>query len=85
MSRSAENGRRAEPESVPDFKEYPLETLKVATRGFNADLIVSESGEKAPNLVYKGKLEQNRLVAVKRFPKSAWPDAKGFSVKHSFT
>jgi BR-signaling kinase len=40
---------------------------------------VSESGEKAPNFVYKGRLDQNRWIAVKRFPKAAWPDPKGFA------
>ncbi|KAG0564746.1 hypothetical protein M758_8G131300 [Ceratodon purpureus] len=74
-----ENGKRAAPEAVPAFKEFSLETLKAATKGFSADLIVSESGEKAPNFVYRGKLDQNRIIAVKRFPKTAWPDAKGFS------
>jgi BR-signaling kinase len=74
-----ENGRQAEPEEVPAFREYSLESLKVATNGFNTDFIVSESGEKAPNCVYKGRLEQNRWIAVKRFPKAAWPDPKGFA------
>lgn len=69
---------------MPAFKEYSLESLKAATKGFSADLIVSESGEKAPNFVYRGKLDQNRIIAVKRFPKTAWPDAKGFSVILSF-
>lgn len=73
------NGKRAEPEAVPAFREFTLESLKTATKGFSADLIVSESGEKAPNFVYRGKLDQNRVIAVKRFPKTAWPDAKGFS------
>lgn len=83
VGRPAENGKRAEPESVPTFREYTLESLKAATKGFNAELIVSESGEKAPNSVYKGKLDQ-KLIAVKRFPFSAWPDAKGFAVLLSF-
>ncbi len=80
MSECAENGQQAEPEEVPAFREYSLESLKVATNGFNTDFIVSESGEKAPNCVYKGRLEQNRWIAVKRFPKAAWPDPKGFAV-----
>ncbi|CAM6094119.1 unnamed protein product [Calypogeia fissa] len=74
-----ENGRRLEPEAVPTFKEYSLEQLKAATNGFSSEYIVSESGEKAPNFVYKGRLEQSRWIAVKRFPKAAWPDAKGFA------
>ncbi len=85
MSECAENGQQAEPEEVPAFREYSLESLKVATNGFNTDFIVSESGEKAPNCVYKGRLEQNRWIAVKRFPKAAWPDPKGFAVCKSLT
>ncbi|KAG0556262.1 hypothetical protein M758_11G038400 [Ceratodon purpureus] len=74
-----ENGKRPDTETVPTFKEFSLESLKAATKGFSAELIVSESGEKAPNLVYRGKLDQNHIIAVKRFPKTAWPDAKGFA------
>lgn len=76
----SENGRRPEPEAVPAFKEYSLEQLKAATNGFSSEYIVSESGEKAPNFVYKGRLDQSRWIAVKRFPKAAWPDSKGFAV-----
>lgn len=63
---------------VPVFKEYGLNELRRATHEFSTDYIVSESGEKAPNVVYKGKLENNRLVAVKRFSKQSWPDAQQF-------
>ncbi|WVZ24539.1 hypothetical protein V8G54_003083 [Vigna mungo] len=63
---------------VPAFKEYGLSELRRATNEFNTDYIVSESGEKAPNVVYRGKLENNRLVAVKRFSKLSWPDAQQF-------
>ncbi|CAB4269974.1 unnamed protein product [Prunus armeniaca] len=40
------------------------------------EYIVSEHGEKAPNVVYKGKLENQRRIAVKRFNRMAWPDAR---------
>ncbi|KAK6143057.1 hypothetical protein DH2020_023405 [Rehmannia glutinosa] len=50
----------------------------IAKRGFNSDLIVSESGEKAPNVVYRGKLRSNSLVAIKRFSKQSWPDPQQF-------
>ncbi|XP_020227574.1 serine/threonine-protein kinase BSK2 [Cajanus cajan] len=63
---------------VPAFKEYGLSELRRATNEFSTDYIVSESGEKAPNVVYRGKLENNRLVAVKRFSKLSWPDAQQF-------
>ena len=66
---------------VPAFKEYGLIELRRATNEFSTDYIVSESGEKAPNVVYRGKLENNRLVAVKRFSKLSWPDAQQFMVR----
>ncbi|GKV06227.1 hypothetical protein SLEP1_g18131 [Rubroshorea leprosula] len=33
---------------------------------------------KAPNVVYRGKLKNNRLVAIKRFSRQSWPDRKPF-------
>jgi hypothetical protein len=63
------------------FREYSLEQLRAATSGFSSDNIVSEHGEKAPNVVYRGKLqEDNCWIAVKRFNKSAWPDSRQFLV-----
>lgn len=67
-------------DGVPAFKEFGLAELKAATKGFSSDLIVSESGEKAPNVVYKGKLDGGRFVAVKRFSRQSWPDAQQFVV-----
>ncbi|BFG31088.1 hypothetical protein CerSpe_173620 [Prunus speciosa] len=76
------NGDQAELEAqAPVFKEYSLEELRKATNGFSSECIVSESGEKAPNVVYRGKLDNNRLVAVKRFSKQSWPDAQQFVVE----
>ncbi|KAK9120677.1 hypothetical protein Syun_018294 [Stephania yunnanensis] len=63
---------------APAFKEYTLSELRSATSGFSADKIVSESGEKAPNVVYRGKLDNGRLIAVKRFSKQSWPDSQQF-------
>ncbi|MCL7035079.1 hypothetical protein MKW94_029253 [Papaver nudicaule] len=68
---------------VPVFKEYSLSELKQATNGFSSDKIVSESGEKAPNVVYKAKLDNSRFVAVKRFSKLSWPDAQQFIAEAS--
>lgn len=65
---------------MPAFKEFALAELRAATNGFNSELIVSESGEKAPNVVYRGKLKSNRLVAIKRFSKQSWPDPQQFVV-----
>jgi hypothetical protein len=68
-------------DGVPVFCEYSLDDLKAATDGFSPDRIVSEHGEKAPNVVYRGTLfETGRVVAVKRFSRSAWPDARQFLV-----
>ncbi|KAI9089904.1 hypothetical protein K1719_028874 [Acacia pycnantha] len=62
----------------PAFREYTFEQLKNATSGFAVENIVSEHGEKAPNVVYKGKLENQMRIAVKRFNRNAWPDARQF-------
>ncbi|GJT69881.1 probable serine/threonine-protein kinase [Tanacetum coccineum] len=60
------------------FKQFTLEQLRNATSGFAVENIVSEHGEKAPNVVYKGKLENQMRIAVKRFNRSAWPDSRQF-------
>ena len=65
-------------ESWVGFTEFTLDQLRSATSSFSPDNIVSEHGEKAPNVVYKGRTEDDRLVAVKRFNKSAWPDPRQF-------
>lgn len=67
-------------DQAPAFKEFGLSELRAATNGFSSELIVSESGEKAPNVVYRGKLRSNRLVAIKRFSKQSWPDPQQFVV-----
>lgn len=74
-----ENGSKYE-ESLPGFSEFSLEQLRAATSGFSSENIVSEHGEKAPNVVYKGKLDDDQWIAVKRFNRSAWPDARQFLV-----
>ena len=52
-----ENGAAGEDGSgVPVFAEYSLDELRAATDGFATDRIVSEHGEKAPNVVYSGTL-----------------------------
>ncbi|MCO5573238.1 hypothetical protein L7F22_027007 [Adiantum nelumboides] len=64
---------------VPPFKEFSLEQLRAATNGFSHANIVSEGGERALNVVFKGQLEDSQWVAVKRFPRTAWPDARQFA------
>ncbi|KAK7341642.1 hypothetical protein VNO80_24579 [Phaseolus coccineus] len=78
LSDNDDDGKRNEKDPRGGFSEYSLDQLRVATSGFSPDNIVSEHGEKAPNVVYKGMLEDDRLVAVKRFNKSAWPDSRQF-------
>lgn len=77
---SVENDENGEVDSLPVFREFTLEQLKNATSGFAVENIVSEHGEKAPNVVYKGKLENQRRIAVKRFNRMAWPDSRQFLV-----
>ncbi|KAG5032569.1 hypothetical protein JHK85_016551 [Glycine max] len=62
----------------PTFREYTLEQLKNATSGFVVENIVSEHGQKDPTVVYKGKLENQMRIDVKRFNKNAWPHALQF-------
>ncbi|KAK9920531.1 hypothetical protein M0R45_029086 [Rubus argutus] len=73
-------GSKTDKNSCPSFTEFSFDQLKAATSGFSSDNIVSEHGEKAPNVVYKGKLDNNsdRWIAVKRFNKLAWPDSRQF-------
>ncbi|GKV08010.1 hypothetical protein SLEP1_g19701 [Rubroshorea leprosula] len=70
-----ENGNDALPAG---FTEFSLDQLRAATSGFSTDNIVSEHGEKAPNVVYRGKLGDDQWIAVKRFNRSAWPDPRQF-------
>ncbi|MBA0711015.1 hypothetical protein Golax_010253 [Gossypium laxum] len=66
----------------PDFSEFSLAELKAATNNFSSDFIVSECGEKAPNVVYKGRLQNDnnrRWIAIKKFTRLAWPDPQQFA------
>ncbi|KAJ0587868.1 putative protein kinase RLK-Pelle-RLCK-XII-1 family [Helianthus annuus] len=71
-------GQQDYDKQVPAFKEFELTELRAATNGFSSELIVSESGEKAPNVVFRGKLKSNKVVAIKRFSKVSWPDPQQF-------
>ncbi|KAB5557753.1 hypothetical protein DKX38_008662 [Salix brachista] len=70
---------------VPSFTEFSFTDLRAATNNFSPEFIVSESGEKAPNVVYKGRLQNQNIsnnrswIAVKKFTKLAWPDPKQFA------
>ncbi|RDX75123.1 putative serine/threonine-protein kinase BSK3 [Mucuna pruriens] len=80
LSDNDDDLKRNEKDPWRGFSEYSLDQLRVATSGFSPDNIVSEHGEKAPNVVYRGRLQDDdhKLVAVKRFNKSAWPDSRQF-------
>ncbi|KAK1412849.1 hypothetical protein QVD17_34395 [Tagetes erecta] len=80
LNHAPENGGGEHAElNLPAFKKYTLDQIRVATGGFSMHNIVSEHGEKSPNVVYKGILEDDdRLIAVKRFNASAWPDTRQF-------
>ncbi|KAL2536486.1 (+)-neomenthol dehydrogenase [Forsythia ovata] len=54
---------QAEKNELPSFREFSWEELKYATNGFSSENIVSEHGEKAPNVVYKGLLENDQWNA----------------------
>lgn len=80
----SENEEKSEISDIPVFREFSVDQLRMATSGFAVENIVSEHGEKAPNVVYKGKLENQKRIAVKRFNRSAWPDARQFMVSRNF-
>lgn len=71
-------------EMVSTFSEFSFSDLKAATDNFNSNFIVSESSEKAFNIVYKGRLHNRKWIAVKKFSNVAWPDAKQFVVLSCF-
>ena len=75
-----ENGGKDESVSQPSFTEFKLDELRAAASGFSSENIVSEHGEKAPNIVYRGKLNDGRWIAIKWFHRSAWPDTRQFLV-----
>ncbi|CAJ1937444.1 unnamed protein product [Sphenostylis stenocarpa] len=66
---------------LPRFHEFTIDQLRRATSGFAVENIVSEHGEKAPNVVYKGRLDNQMRIAVKRFNRNAWPESQPFLVR----
>lgn len=77
---SSENEDKRGTNDLAHFHEYTFDELWKATSGFSVENIVSEHGEKAPNVVYNGKLANKMQIAVKRFNRSAWPDVRQFLV-----
>lgn len=80
ISCSEHEDNNIEGSGLPPFREYTIDQLRKASSGFAIENIVSEHGEKAPNVVYKGKLENQMRIAIKRFNKSGWPDGHQFLV-----
>lgn len=64
--------------------KFSFSDLNAATNNFSLANIVSESGEEASDIVYKGRLQNGGLIAVKRFKNMAWPDPKKFAVPSPF-
>ncbi|KMS98839.1 hypothetical protein BVRB_3g068200 [Beta vulgaris subsp. vulgaris] len=52
----------------------------ISTSSFAVANIVPKHGEKAPNIVFKAKLDNQKRIAIKRVNKSAWPDTRQFLV-----
>ncbi|KAK9053144.1 hypothetical protein SSX86_029774 [Deinandra increscens subsp. villosa] len=77
-SHNVEKEETGEGGDLPSFCVFSIDQLKSATLGFSMENIVSEHGEKAPNVVYKGELHNQKWVAIKRFERSAWPDSMQF-------
>ncbi|KAJ4715876.1 Kinase family protein [Melia azedarach] len=64
---------------APFFSEFSFLDLNAATSEFSQANVLSESGDKAANVVYKGRLENRQWIAVKKFTKMAWPDPEQFA------
>jgi BR-signaling kinase len=64
-------------DEVVELAEFSLAELRAAMDHFAAGNIMLESGEKAPNLVYRGRLKGGgaapyRSIVVNKFSKLAW-------------
>ncbi|CAN6711050.1 unnamed protein product [Malus baccata var. baccata] len=62
---------------LPKLSQKTLK-IKINKHAVSVEYTVSEQGEKSPNVDYKGKLEYQKRIAVKRFNRMAWPDARQF-------
>ncbi|CAN6711065.1 unnamed protein product [Malus baccata var. baccata] len=62
---------------LPKLSQKTLK-IKINKHAVSVEYTVSEQGEKSPNVDYKGKLEYQKRIAVKRFNRMAWPDAQQF-------
>ncbi|KAL0694253.1 hypothetical protein Bca4012_061433 [Brassica carinata] len=62
----------------PPLTKFSFSDLNMATENFSLKNIVSESVGESSNIVYKGRLQNRRLIAIKKFNNMAWPDPKTF-------
>ena len=62
-----ENEEKDEVDDLPAFHEFFIETLKTATSGISVENIVSEHGEKAPNVVYNSNSLCNMNLNMRVF------------------
>lgn len=61
--------------------KFSFSDLNMATNNFGPENIVSETGDEASDIVYRGVLESHLgLIAIKKFKNMAWPDPKQFAV-----
>lgn len=67
-------------EGDPPLTKFSFSDLNVATENFSLKNVVSESGGESSNIVYKGRLQNHDLIAVKKFNNMAWTDPKTFVV-----
>ncbi|KAF2536869.1 hypothetical protein F2Q68_00019236 [Brassica cretica] len=68
-------------EGDPPLTKFSFSDLNVATENFSLKNVVSESGGESSNIVYKGRLQNHGLIAVKKFNNMAWTDPKTFVEK----
>ncbi|KAJ4876862.1 putative inactive receptor-like kinase SSP [Raphanus sativus] len=68
-------------EGHPPLTKFSFSDLNMATENFSLKNIVSESGGGSSNIVYKGRLQNRGLIAIKKFNNMAWPDPKTFVEK----
>ncbi|XP_033134129.1 probable inactive receptor-like kinase BSK12 isoform X2 [Brassica rapa] len=68
-------------EGDPPLTKFSFSDLNVATENFSLKNVVSESGGESSNIVYKGRLQNRGLIAVKKFNNMAWTDPKTFVEK----
>ncbi|KAK6916793.1 Serine-threonine/tyrosine-protein kinase, catalytic domain [Dillenia turbinata] len=67
------------PSTLHVFCKFPFSDLKFATNNFHSSLIISKNYETTTNIVYKGRLRDQRWIAVKKYTSFAWPDRMVFA------